>query len=200
MRLLIAALVASSLSLASSVALAEGPDAAPPPAAAETKAPATSTWYGYQTLATDAVAGLLAIPALTSSSSATQQGFGVGTAVMYGVGAPLVHFSHGRVGAGFADLGIRAAAPLLGALVGFAAGGGGFASIGGAVEGFGVGMGGAVAVDAALLAYDPASTDAPAAPAPVRPAAKAATLEPAVAVTPERTGGTRATVGVLGTF
>jgi hypothetical protein len=117
---LLASVLCATILLGSTAALAD--DASAPPDAPRAE---TSTWYGYQTLATDGVALALLVPALTSGSSATQQGFGMGAGLMFGVGAPLVHFSHGQVGKGFADLGVRVGATLgfgaLGALIGRAA-------------------------------------------------------------------------------
>jgi hypothetical protein len=50
-------------------------------------------WYGWQTLIVDG-AGILTLPVLV----------GVG---VYLVGPPIVHWAHGRVGLGFADIGMR---------------------------------------------------------------------------------------------
>jgi hypothetical protein len=178
-----------------------------------------STWYGYQTLATDGVALALLIPAMTSNVSATQQGFSVGALVMYGAAAPLVHFSHGHVGKGFLDLALRAGIPVATGFIGGAIAAAepapgcgtpsGCALFGGAMQelagiGIGVmiGVATAVTIDATVIAREPAQQDGtmdrPEPPPPPRPTT--AKIAPTFDLAPERTGGSRATVGVVGTF
>jgi hypothetical protein len=96
-------------------ALAEPPAALPEEAVHETSSspPSASSdapspppadtpqreWYGWQTLVVDGV-GIVTLPVLV----------GVG---VYLVGPPIVHWAHGRVGLGFADLGIRFASAVV---------------------------------------------------------------------------------------
>lgn len=225
MRTLLASVLGASFLLASSAAgaqdygnlpqyLPEDPPQAPP------RGPTRPThWYGYETLATDGAALLLAVPALTSNTSAVQSVFGVGSVMTYGLGAPIVHFAHGHVGAGFADLGLRVGMPLVlgffggligattyqpppcssstlcgwGNMLGAAAAAGEGVIIGGLL-----GAGGAVALDAAMIAREPVKDhDAANGAEPSNPSTH---IEPAFGVAPERRGGTRATLGVVGTF
>jgi len=87
-----------------------------PPAAFQ---PVTQThWYGWQTLLVDGAAlgvtvgGFWLRPAHQDWSVVSIAGIGA-----WAVGAPVVHWSHGRVGVGFASLGLRLALPALGLLL-----------------------------------------------------------------------------------
>src|SRR6478735_3261542 len=89
---------------------------APPPVTLE---PVTQThWYGWQTLLVDGAAlgvtigGFWVRPANQDWSVVSIAGIGA-----WAVGAPIVHWSHGRVGVGFASLGFRLALPALGLLL-----------------------------------------------------------------------------------
>jgi len=65
-----------------------------------------------------------------------------------------------------------------------------------------LGMGGAIAIDAAVLAREPVgATGGAHEPEPV-PAQQTFTsrIQPALGLVPERQGGARASVGVIGTF
>jgi hypothetical protein len=229
--------VAAFVTLSALPALADDAPATPAPAQSSASEPAarrsSTTWYGYQTLAMDGVALALFIPDAASNYNSGMQGFGVGALVMYGAGAPLVHFSHGHVGKGFLDLGLRIIAPVIaggvGGVIGSAAyqpsprcqqapppGWQGlgtavgcalepeFATLLGVEIGGLVGMVTASGVDALVIAREPAARDddpsthanEPAVSSPIR----RATLQPAFGVSPERTGGARATVGVVGAF
>jgi len=202
MRPSIALLLAASLVLASATARADPPA---PPTPAESHEQATR-WYGYQTLATDGVALLFFVPAQSSASSATKQGFAMGTLTMYGVGAPIVHLAHGHVGKALLDLGLRVGMPLALGAAGYAIGASsreqadGLGGVVGAGFGALLGAAGASAIDAIVVAREPVSppcaTPAPAAEAP-RSSAK---IEPTFGLSPERGGGTRAVVGVVGVF
>ena len=73
-------------------------------------------WYGLQNLIVDGgviVGGLVL-------TGATNEAGGVVLVTGYFFGGPIVHWSHGQVGRGFASLGIRVAAPLLFAGLGYA--------------------------------------------------------------------------------
>lgn len=67
-------------------------------------------WYGWQTLIADASAVAL----LTSGWAAKEGSLAMVGAAGYFVGGPVVHWSRGRVGRGFASLGLRIAGPVLG--------------------------------------------------------------------------------------
>jgi hypothetical protein len=151
--------------------------------------------------------------------------FGVGSVMMYGLGAPIVHFAHGRIGAGFGDLGIRVGMPVILGFFGAMVGAGtyqqtscntaadSFCDLGnalgqvaaaaeGAMVGGLIGIGGAVAIDAAVIAREPVKhddTDDEQEPSMLRQPSTAK-IEPTLGVAPERQGGARATVGVVGTF
>jgi hypothetical protein len=76
-------------------------------------------WYGWQTLATDGAAFALIIYAGTQQFEGGPAVLAVTTGVTtFFLGAPTVHWAHGRIGTGFLSLGARLVAPLLGAAVG----------------------------------------------------------------------------------
>lgn len=76
-------------------------------------------WYGWQTLATDGAAFALIAYAGTQQFTGALPNVASTTAVaMLLLGAPTVHWAHGRIGTGFLSLGMRLVAPLLGAVVG----------------------------------------------------------------------------------
>ena len=220
MRSVLGSLVIAAAVTVAPVALADG---TPPPSSAD---PSTPThWYGYQTLATDGAALTLAIPAIFLGGSGAQTPLGIGGALTYGLGAPIVHFAHGRFGQGVFDLGLRAGMPVIlgffGAMVGTSlydppacrtsvdSGcglgdgiGHGVALAEGAALGGMMGIGGAVAIDAAVLAREggPAPKEKKGPDDEPRVEIVTARWQPAFGVTPERQGGARATVGVIGSF
>jgi hypothetical protein len=167
-----------------------------------------STWYGYQTLATDGVAVAMGLGSAASGPSRSATVFGTGAVLTYGLGGPIVHFAHGEIGRGFGDLGIRVGAPVVLGLAGALLGGltapsssepgksfaNGYVGV---AEGAEIGLlAGAVtasAIDAILLAHDDARAPAPSTP----PAAR---MAPGVSVARESRGGGRATLGLSGTF
>jgi len=111
-------------------------------------------WYGWQNLIVDGgviVGGLVL-------TGATNEAGGVVLVTGYFFGGPIVHWSHGQVGRGFASLGIRVAAPLLFAGLGYAVfqrdGSGDLRGLAGAILGFGLGVLSAIVIDAAALAYE----------------------------------------------
>jgi hypothetical protein len=207
-RRLFACLFASIVSLAPGVCRADGPA----PAAAPAPAPEPSThWYGYQTLAFDGLALLLIVPAASSGSPyGSQLGLGAVALSVYGLGPPIVHLAHGRVGAALGDLGMRLAAPTALALLGYVIGNATTPSCVGddahrcpyipnsVVYGFliggALGIAGSMVLDASLLAREPAAQDpGPAAPPPAR-------IIPVLAITPEGRGGARAIAGATIVF
>ncbi len=117
-------------------------------------------WYGWQNLIVDGgvIVGGLAL------SAATAEAGGVVLVTGYFFGGPIVHWSHGQVGRGFASLGIRVAAPLLFAGLGYAVfqrdgSGADLRGLAGAILGFGLGVVSAIVVDAAALAYEKVDED-----------------------------------------
>jgi hypothetical protein len=205
--------------LTSAPAFAEGPSDPPKP----------TVWYGGETLALDAAALVMLAPAAASTSNGVQTTFASGSLLTYGLGAPIVHFAHGHVGTGFADLGIRLALPALAGLVGGVIGasayqaptctndplcdegfGQAFAAVEGGLIGGALGIAGAVTIDAVWLAREPAQRegDRPASPSPASEPSETSGesyvssvhLQPTFGLGPERQGGTRAVLGLAGTF
>ncbi len=75
---------------------------------------ASSSWYGWQTLGTDAAGiGLLIAAGASPENSGVLIGVG---APMLVLGAPVVHAAHGRWGTGAASLGIRVGVILVSSL------------------------------------------------------------------------------------
>jgi hypothetical protein len=147
---------------------------APPLAASPNPAPplSASEWYGWQILMVDAAALVTsAIVANVHRSDADSLGLFAGT--WYGVsliGAPAVHWAHGRTAAGWIDFSMRGFAPPLAAVFGLAASclGGGdsfddLCSSSGWSVGSLVGSAGAAAIDALLLARTDAAPQPPSA-------------------------------------
>ncbi len=155
--------------------------------------PRIHRWYGYQTLLGDGV-----VVVLGSVSVGSQQPTLAGVSVVgYFLAGPVIHWVHGRVGAGFADLGLRVAFPLggtlLGAIVGLGAAGRNHPTDGAAIGsgvGAAVGAVGASIFDAAVLAEETVDAE----PGEAR-------AEPAFSVIPRIfTGKGSAALGLSGTF
>lgn len=91
-----------------------GPVPIAPPAPAP---PATEQrWYGWQTLISDGASLLLVSMASQNRKESIQNvTFGLAAAGIT-LGAPIIHWSHGHVGKGFASLGIRLGMPTMGML------------------------------------------------------------------------------------
>lgn len=175
------------------------PSPAPAPATTTTSEPQT-LWYGWQTLLADSGALLLAVLAGAAESPA----LGGFSYAAYLLAPPIIHVVHGRVGAGFASLGMRVvAAPgaaVIGALLAAAADPDVFdetATPTGVAVGFGVGLflgwGASVAIDAAVLARSE-KVEAP------TPKPQAMRVRPSLVLTPTPRGGFLSTAGVTGTF
>jgi hypothetical protein len=122
-----------------------------------------TSWYGSQTLATDAAAFALLVSA---AIAVAQKNDMAGEALVYTslgsyvVGGPIVHAAHGNWGRAFGSFGLRVAAPILGAFLGAAlenCSGGDFCGVAGGVVGFAVGAGTAIALDAAVIARESVS-------------------------------------------
>jgi hypothetical protein len=193
---LLAATLGSTRAFADEASIAPTAPSSAMLAAPSREAPkAASEWYGYQTLGADGLA--LGVGALAPSSG---RGFAYAAIGTYLVGAPVVHVLNGNAGVALGDLGLRAGAPLAGALVGGLVAGlaapksdsvRGLSSVAsGMAYGLLAGFGLAVAIDALVLARRDVTPET-AAPR----AAKAVQMMPTVAPT---TNG--ASAGVVGTF
>lgn len=135
------------------------PTSAAPPAYTPVPVREEKKWYGWQTLIVDGATVVTTIGVAPASSSGAAAVFWSG----YLLGGPIVHWSNGQLGKGFASLGIRVGAPLVlgftGALIGASGGGDrdsnsddvSAAAVGAAV-GILAGYVTAVAIDAAVLA------------------------------------------------
>lgn len=119
--------------------------------------PKSDHWYGWQTLTIDGASiGLLLL-----SASAGSEGGALLATMSYGLGAPVVHFVHGRPGAGLLSLGMRVALPLVGGAIGSATADCGhpefeasLCGVGETIVGIAIGVSTAIALDAALLARE----------------------------------------------
>jgi len=157
-------------------------------------------WYGWQTLIADGAAIGLGF--------ATRGNPWV-TGAAYSLVPTVIHFTHGNVGRGFADLGIRVVLPPLatigGGLLGLALaqdpGGSGAGKLNGLLIGAGLGLitgyVGAVTIDAAALSWETVPADSVAPKAKER--ASSLRLAPTFAVSPEKNGGS-AVAGLGGAF
>jgi hypothetical protein len=83
--------------------LVEGAARADPAPVAPLPAATERQWYGWQTLAADGAALVFGTQGQVEAGLAT-----------FVFGAPVVHWAHGRVGAGFGSLALRVSLPLLG--------------------------------------------------------------------------------------
>ena len=98
----------------------------PTPGAARAEGPESCSeveserhWYGWQTLATDGAAFALIVYGGTQQFEGALPVVATTTGVAtFFLGAPTVHWAHGRIGTGFLSLGTRLVAPLLGTVVG----------------------------------------------------------------------------------
>lgn len=113
-------------------------------------------WYGWQTLLADGVAyGCLGTGLILFSAQGSHETAGPTVLLAAGVGgsllgAPIVHFAHGKIGTGFASLGLRMSGWLLVALGSSETGG----NAGTALVGV-VGLGVPTVLDASVFGYEP---------------------------------------------
>jgi hypothetical protein len=129
----------------------------PPPPAYEARPRTETKWYGWQTLLVDGAAlttSMLLLSVNNDDAHAASAVVGLGG---YALGGPIVHWSNGQVGKGFASLGLRVGAPVLGALTGAivllpVSDSDNLASAVGAIFGTIAGTAAAVAIDSAALA------------------------------------------------
>lgn len=105
-------------------------------------------WYGWQVLLVDLGSLVLNVAALSSEST----GLWYASAGLQLLGPPIVHWAHGRVGAGFGSMGLRLGLPLLGGLA--AAGSAGDGDLSPFIIGAGVGGLVAAVLDIALLSTE----------------------------------------------
>lgn len=109
----------------------------------------TWAWYGWQNLLVDGAA-LALVPFAEDDTAELVLG-------TYLFGGPIVHWSHGNVGRGFASLGLRVGTPLV---LGFALastcepGGGEYDCLGALATGVLVGAGTAIVLDSIALAWE----------------------------------------------
>ena len=164
-----------------------------------------SKWYGWETLLVDGAALTLGSVLMAAGDDYDTTGLGAGVLITgYAVGGPIVHWSNGQVGKGFASLGLRLGAPIVvgfgglafGALLGAGACNGtsdcvtGGAAVGAAL-GVIVGGAAAIAIDSAALARKRVLvTDEPQEQGKIR-------WQPTAGYDPKRQA---ATIGVGGTF
>ncbi|MEO7032276.1 MAG: hypothetical protein ABI548_00510 [Polyangiaceae bacterium] len=123
-------------------------------------------WYGWQTFTADGVAAGLFVGAVADHQNTALYG---SSALVFGLGAPVVHLAHRHWEYALCSLGLRVAGPFLGALLG-RQGDGETRSTDGLVENasvkytiIGVAIGGAAAslIDGFVLAYDQGPAAAP---------------------------------------
>lgn len=130
------------------------------PAAAPTEAP-SERWYGWQTLIVDAVAA----DAFGAGVGKHIDPLSVTAMIFYGAGPPVVHGLHGRWGLALGDVALRAAAPVLLALIGVGmedattpncpdTGDICLRGLAGGLVGGAIGYAAAIAIDAAVLARE----------------------------------------------
>lgn len=142
-------------------------------------APLVEHWYGYQILIVDGVAltlGALGAAFSVQGISGHDTGAEVGGialafhgGLVYLFGAPTVHWAHGRVGIGFASLGIRILSPILGLAIGGLESqlANGSKNQDGIPIGAAVGAVAAMAVDAIFLSHEKVPGTRPAAKLPL---------------------------------
>lgn len=127
--------------------------------------PSTRDGYGRHTLTVDGVAVGFALAGLAANgvrANTLAAAFAVAGVLTYGLGGPIVHVAHDRVGAGGASLALRVGLPLTLGYVGYHLGRAGgcdredsTCGLGGALLGGLLGAVGAAALDTALLAWAP---------------------------------------------
>ncbi len=123
-------------------------------------------WYGWQTFTTDGIAAGLFLGGVADHQSTAVYGT---SALVFGLGAPVVHLAHRHWEYALCSLGLRVAGPLLGAVLGSqgdtetrAVGGppttpsAQYTTIGAAIGGVAVSL-----LDGLVLAYDQAPAPAP---------------------------------------
>lgn len=114
-------------------------------------APAPSgRWYGWQVLLCDLAAEGFGLAAVLSRSAILL----VPSGALHALGGPIVHWSHGNAGRGFASLGLRLGLPLVGALIGAATSNGSSTP---AIVGGAAGSVVSIVLDIAWLAREPRS-------------------------------------------
>jgi hypothetical protein len=113
---------------------------------------ASSQWYGWQILLSDAA--VFSFAGLTHNASVAYGWVG---------GGAIVHLGHGNVGRGLASAALRAGLPIIGLALGAASASGctgDWCGLGEVVVGGAIGMVSAELIDVALLAHDSAPSPA----------------------------------------
>jgi hypothetical protein len=173
--------------------------------------PEVRSWYGYQTLALDALSTVLITVGIVKWNGYA----GAAGAASFLLGPPIVHMAHGQGWKGLYDMGLlRVTEPLVSAGVGAAigaivgaktgCGAGGddiplpCGTLPGLLIGLGVGMVAAVAVDASVFAWDtkPAATDSQ----PKRAAFGPSMAPTVILMCDDRNRVSKTGIGVEGTF
>lgn len=188
----LAAMSAAAVLLVASVAHADEPSSEWTPEATEAAArpvppPTESSWYGYQTLSTDAAAIALVAIGATSDSTPVKGATGVMGVATYAIAPAVIHGVHGHAGKAVGDVAIRIFTPLVGIGVGALAGAAMFepsrdpgltgvitntfgkevAILEGAAIGGFIGIGTAIAIDAAALGWETVPAQKKEAPRPI---------------------------------
>jgi hypothetical protein len=166
-RIVVALIMVAAVTSRADAQPAPAPQMEPPPAAAIPLAPpsmvaprdpatsppaASSQWYGWQILISDAA--VFSFAGLTRNSSVAYGWVG---------GGAIVHLGHGNVGRGLASAALRTGLPLIGLYLGAASARGcqgDWCDLGEVVAGGAIGMLSAELIDVALLAHDSVPTPA----------------------------------------
>jgi hypothetical protein len=166
-RIVLASIVVAAVTSRADAQPAPAPQVEPPAAAAIPLAPpsmvaprdpatsppaASSQWYGWQILLSDAA--VFSFAGLTRNASVAYGWVG---------GGAIVHLGHGNVGRGVASAALRAGLPLVGAYLGAASASGctgDWCGLGEVLAGGAIGMVSAELIDVALLAHDSAPPSA----------------------------------------
>jgi hypothetical protein len=123
----------------------------------------SQSWYGWQLLIGYGVTDLFVVSGvLAGIADGNWDGIPLPMIMLTGTGlasqvftSPIIHWAHGNVGRGFISFGLNGALPVMGAGLGFAAGGGDSgASFTGFMVGVTLGVLGGRAIDVALVAFD----------------------------------------------
>ncbi|MEI9953082.1 MAG: hypothetical protein WDO74_29900 [Pseudomonadota bacterium] len=91
------------------------PPAEEPPTTGSNPPQAARRWYGWQTFAADGVAGTVFLAAVADDHNTTLFAL---SGLSFGLGAPVIHLSHGNWQVALGSLGLRVAGPFVGALIG----------------------------------------------------------------------------------
>ena len=122
-------------------------------------APTVSRWYGWQTLATDGAALMLAVVAVRGDDDISSL-LGLTSVALYGLGGPVVHLTHDNGWQALGSLALRGGLPVLAGAAGVAlercdnSDEEDFCGLSGAVLGGLAGMVSAMVIDSAALGWE----------------------------------------------